>query len=224
VELPSDGEVVRRVLGGDAASFELIMRRYNQRLFRVARSIVGNDAEAEDIVQEAYLRAFAQLRQFQGRSKFSTWLTKIAVYAAAARRRKLRRLRLVGVHDDEVSTTDSTPIRRAATDDASQRELRHVLADAMEALPPQLRTVFMLRVVERLSTKQTAECLGISPTNVKVRLHRARELLRSSIDRRIGAEARRLYQCAGERCDRIVKNVAEALARIPLGQSDGSAS
>jgi RNA polymerase sigma-70 factor (ECF subfamily) len=201
------------VLGGDDASFELLMRRYNQRLFRVARGMLGDDAEAEDAVQEAYVQAYEHLRQFEGRSRFSTWLTKIAVYEASARRRKRRRLRIIGLSDDETHPMASPPTHRDVVEQASQQELRQVLAGAVDALPAELRVVFTLRMVERLSTNQTAECLAITPANVKVRLHRARGLLRSWIDNRIGEEARLLYQCAGDRCDRIVAKVGERLAR-----------
>jgi RNA polymerase sigma-70 factor, ECF subfamily len=212
-DLRADEEVVRRVLDGDTASFELIMRRYNQRLFRVIRSIVGNEAEAEDVMQETYLRAFKNLRQFEGRSAFSTWLTRIAVYEATARRRKQRRLRLVAPGQAETGAFASAATPRDAAQEANLNELRHVLASAVDALPTDLRLVFTLRMVERLSTDQTAECLNLSTSNVKVRLHRARSLLRAGIDQRIGEETRRLYVFDGEHCDRVVRNVLERLSR-----------
>ncbi|WP_406694737.1 RNA polymerase sigma factor [Singulisphaera sp. Ch08] len=206
-------EVIRRVLDGDTASFEWIMRRYNQRLFRVVRSIVGDEAEAEDVMQEAYLHAYEHLRQFEGRSAFSTWLTKIAVYEATNRRRKLRRLRLVAPGHAETDAMTSSSINRDATQEASLNELRHLLASAVDALPPDLRLVFTLRMVEGLSTLQTAECLSLTPSNVKVRLHRSRSALQSWIDNRIGEEVRRLYVFAGEHCDRVVQKVLERLAQ-----------
>jgi RNA polymerase sigma-70 factor (ECF subfamily) len=211
---PLDDEaVVRLVLDGDAAAFELIMRRYNQRLFRVARGIIGDDAEADDVLQEVYLRAFRNLRQFEGRSTLSTWLTRIAVYEAAARRRARRRLRVVAPGDVDIPRASSTSTARDGAEQASQEELRGVLADAIDALPTDLRAVFTLRMVERLSTQETAECLNLTPSNVKVRLHRSRALLRSWIDQRIGEEARRLYEFNGARCDRIVRRVLERLGR-----------
>ena len=211
----SDEAVVARVLGGDVASFELIVRRYNQRLFRVARSIVGEDAEAEDIVQEAYVNAYQHLTQFEGRAPFSTWLTRIAVYEASARRRKRQQLRLVTSGDVEIESMEARPVNRDAAEVASQRELGRVLAAAIEALPPELRLVFSLRLVERLSTQETADCLELTPANVKVRLHRARLLLRSWIDQRIGKETRDLYAFDGARCDRIVAAVsAQDWARL----------
>lgn len=208
--VPTDEEIVHRVLEGDTASFELIMRRYNQRLFRVVRSIVGGETETEDVMQEAYLRAYEHLDQFEGRSQFSTWLTRIAVYEATARRRKHHRLRL--------ASTDRTgliqpAVGRDAEEEASLKELGRVLAAAVDALPTELRIVFTLRMVERLSTEQTAESLELTPANVRARLHRARRALQSWIDRKIGEEARRLYVFAGEDCDRVVRKVLGRIGR-----------
>jgi RNA polymerase sigma-70 factor, ECF subfamily len=217
VDLPAerlpDNEVVDRVLGGEVALFELLLRRYNQRLFRVARSIIGEDAEAEDIVQEAYVRAFQNLRQFEGRSQFATWLTKIAVNEATSRRRKRRRLRLVGANGDaDIDSMANYPDRHSTSEEPTQTELREVLARAVDALPAELRTVFTLRMVEQLSTDETAECLELTPANVKVRLHRARAQLQAWIDRQIGKESRELFMFAGGRCDRIVANVMARVA------------
>ncbi|HEY4234078.1 MAG TPA: RNA polymerase sigma factor [Lacipirellulaceae bacterium] len=211
-ELLPDEAIVARVLGGDVASFELIMRRYNQRLFRVARSIVGEDTEAEDVVQEAYVNAYQHLAQFEGRAQFSTWLTRIAVYEASARRRKRQRLQLVTSSEVEIESMEIRSANRDAAEEASQRELGSLLATAVEALPAELRLVFTLRLVERLSTQETAECLELTPANVKVRLHRARLMLRSWIDQRIGKETRQLYAFDGERCNRIVARVSARIA------------
>jgi RNA polymerase sigma-70 factor, ECF subfamily len=204
---PSDEEIVRGVLEGDTASFELIMRRYNRLLFRVARGIVGSDSEAEDVLQETYLHAFEHLHRFEGRSLFSTWLTRIAVHEATGRRRKQRRLRIVAPDDTGEDAVRSYPVDRDGLEEASLKELRHLLADAVDALPPDLRIVFTLRMVEQISTERTAECLSLTPSNVKVRLHRARSALRKWIDHRIGEESRRLYAFDGEHCDRVVRNV-----------------
>jgi len=210
--LPSDEEVVRRVLAGDVASFELLMRRYNQRVFKVVRSIVGNDGEAEDIVQEAYVRAFEKLGQFAGRAKFSTWLTKIAVYEALARRRRRKLVHVFDLSDEKNVGLVPTMEDRHAEQQASLKELAAVLTRAIDGLPDDLRTVFVLRVVEELDTAEAAACLDITEANVKVRLHRARALLRQHIDAEIGAGVRQVYQFEGERCDRIVAQVAKRLA------------
>lgn len=212
VEPAPDVEIVRRVLEGDAPAFELIVRRYNQRLFRIARSILGDDSEAEDVVQEAYARAYEHLNQFEGRAQFSTWLTKIAVYEATARRRKRRRMRPFDSDDLDQDIMEFQSPRRDASEEASQHELGRLLTRAVDALPAELRVVFAMRMVEAISTNQTAECLELTPANVKTRLHRARLLLRSWIDERIGEEARQLYAFDGARCDRITECVMHRLA------------
>ncbi len=207
----SDEAIVGRVLDGDFASFELIMRRYNQRLFRIARSIVSDDNESEDVLQETYVRAFEHLDQFAGRARFSTWLTKIAIHEALARRRKLARSPAVDWSAPEnVRMVPLTP-RPSAEQEASLKELNLLLTRAVDELPEDLRTVFAMRLIEGLDTSETASCLDLTEANVKVRLHRARAVLRERIDAQIGVEARQLYQFGGARCDRIVKAV---LARI----------
>lgn len=207
----SDKAVVRRVLDGDIAAFELIMRRYNQRLFRVARGIVGDDATAEDVVQEAYLRAFEKLETFESRSSFATWLTKIAVYQALADRRDSQRASRM----DEQALQEADARMKFQTDQplehASNHELGRVLGDAIDQLPDDLRVVFVMRMVEALDTNETARCLDLTESNVKVRLHRARCLLRDQVDRQIGVEARKLYQFDGRRCDRLVRAVLDRL-------------
>jgi RNA polymerase sigma-70 factor (ECF subfamily) len=210
-----DGEIVRRVIAGETGLFEMILRRYNQRLFRVARSIIGEDGEAEDIVQEAYVRAFLNLRQFEGRALFATWLTKIAAYEAMARRRNGRRLSLVDPSCSAEFDSMAVPSNhRDASDAASQKELNSVLARAVDALPHDLRVVFTMRMVEQLNTEETAECLELSTANVKTRLHRARTQLRSWIDHQIGEESRQLFMFDGVRCDRIVANVMSRIAAM----------
>lgn len=210
----TDEAIIDRVKSGDLALFELIMRRYNQRIYRVVRSLLSDDDEAEDIVQEAYVRAYEHLTQFEGRAKFSTWLTKIAIYEALTRRRKQNRMQLFDPSDSEnmpmltcISTNDKL-------DETSMSELRAVLASAVDDLPPRLRVVFTMRVVEGLDSDETAECLDLTAANVKVRLHRARTLLRKTIDKRIGTDARKLYQFDGPRCDRIVEHVMMRLGRL----------
>jgi RNA polymerase sigma-70 factor, ECF subfamily len=208
----SDEEVVERVLAGDASLFEILMRRYNQRLFRVARSILADDSEAEDVMQEAYVRAFRELATFRGEARFSTWLTRIACHEALARARKRRRLVPIGV--GVVGEPPEPPSENAGPErDMENRELQAVLHDAVEILPDPLRAVFCLREVEGLSTEQTADALGLSVENVRVRLHRAKRGLRQTLDERIGSEVRRLYLFEAPRCDRMV---AAVFARLDL--------
>jgi RNA polymerase sigma-70 factor (ECF subfamily) len=208
-----DIEVVRRILAGDAASFEIVMRRYNQRIFRVVRSIIRDDDEAEDVVQESYVRAFEHLSQFGGRASFVTWLTRIATNEALARERRRKAILYMDFNDSRNNSSVMSGRIEQADQHACNKELRNVLTQAIDDLPNELRSVFTLRVVEELDTHETAACLEISESNVKVRLHRARELLRRSIDDQIGTSVRQVYQFDGERCNRIVRSVLERLAR-----------
>lgn len=211
----SDEEVVERVRTGETALFEVIMRRYNQRLFRVTRSILGNDAEAEDVTQEAYVRSYLHLDQFQGRARFSTWLTKIAVNEALARLRDNRRF--VGIDaetdstEDHVSLESKTP---SPEQEALIRTMRIVMEAAVNSLPEIYRPVFMMRDVEGMSTAETAECLELSEESVKVRLHRARALLRKHIYTQTGAATAGAFQFLGARCDRMVSVVLERIQSL----------
>jgi RNA polymerase sigma-70 factor, ECF subfamily len=207
----TDEEIVERIRGGETALFELLMRRYNQRLYRITRAIVGDEAEAEDVIQDAYVRAFEHLDQFAGRARFSTWLTRIAVHEASARRR--RRGRQIDIEESmpTLPSAAAGPEQRAA-----DHELGQVIAVAVDALPEVYGSVFMLREVEGLSTAETAACLDINGETVKTRLHRARALLRNHITARIGVAAREAFQFAGARCDRTV---AAVMARITSSRS-----
>ena len=206
----SDEEVVARVLAGDTSLFEILMRRYNQRLFRVSRGILADDAEAEDVVQEAWLRAFRELANFRGEARLSTWLTRIACHEALARVHKRRRL--VPITGGDGGEPPEPPAESPGPErDLENRELQTLLREAVEVLPDPLRAVFCLREIELLSTEETAYALGLSAENVRVRLHRAKRSLRQTVDDRIGREVRRLYLFDGARCDRLVENVFAAL-------------
>jgi RNA polymerase sigma-70 factor (ECF subfamily) len=213
----SDEAIVDRVRHGERHLFEVLMRRNNQRVYRVARSILRDEREVEDVMQESYVRAFAHLNQFEGRARFSTWLTKIALHEALSRARQQNRY----VQFDDVMEEDCSRIEgigsgepRTPEEDASNRELGEVLTDAIETLQETLRLVFVLRDVEGMTTEEVSDYLGISQENVKVRLHRARLSLRGNIDRRLGAETRRLYSFHLARCDRIVTNVFSRIDRL----------
>jgi RNA polymerase sigma-70 factor (ECF subfamily) len=176
----SDEEVVRRVIDGEPALFEILMRRYNRRLFRVTRAIVANDLEAEDIIQDAYVRAYEHLNQFEGRARFSTWLTKIAIYEAYARVRRVDYQKVDSISVLEGQGMDMKANGRDPEQQIYNAEMKMVLEKAFDALPDDYRSVFMLREIEGLSTSETAECLELSEENVKTRLHRARGLLHAS--------------------------------------------
>jgi RNA polymerase sigma-70 factor, ECF subfamily len=207
----SDAEVIRHVLQGNTAMFELLMRRYNERVYRAARAIVRDEQEAEDVMQQAYVNAFAHLRQFNGAAQFSTWLTRIAINEALARVRRQSRYE---AFDDELpnvepfmSTNPSeNPERQAFTS-----ELRELLEWAIDTLPDGMREVFMLRDVEGLSTEEVAECLGVTADVVKTRLSRGRAALRRAILERTGATTPEAFRFYRPRCDRVV---AQVLARI----------
>ena len=171
---PTDKDVVARVCAGDTQMFEILMRRYNQRLFRAARAILRNDADAEDAVQQAYLNAYRHLAQFEGRARFSTWLTRIAVYEALARRRRSRD-KPVGSGDEE----DIKHVASATPDPEHQAyvgQLGALLEAALAALPDGYRSVFTSREVDGLNTAETAQQLRLSEGTVKTRLHRAKDL------------------------------------------------
>jgi RNA polymerase sigma-70 factor, ECF subfamily len=207
-----DHEIVRRIRAGEAALFERLMRRYNQRVYRIARSIVKDDAEAEDVMQQAYLNAYTHLDQFAERSSFSTWLTRIAVHESLARLRRRRRLTEIDAmsdHDDArgvLRSADPSPEQQALTG-----ELRAALEASLDAIPEMYRTAFVLREVEGLSTSEAAECLETSDDVVKTRLHRARTLLRRELMARAGSGAREAFQFHATRCDRVVAAVVDRL-------------
>ena len=210
-----DQEVIARVRRGETALFEVLMRRHNQRLFRACRAILKDDGEAEDVMQEAYVRAYAHLGDFAGRASFSTWLIRIAMHEAFARLRRQRRLDPM---IDESDEAPSHPTSRAARDPeraASDRELARVLEAAIDTLPDGFRAVFMLRAVEEMSVTETAECLGIAEETVKTRLFRARGRLQSEIESRIDASLHGVHRFYLERCDRLVEAVLRRLGATP---------
>jgi RNA polymerase sigma-70 factor (ECF subfamily) len=217
----TDDEVVSRVLAGETELFEVLMRRHNQRVFRAARAIVRDDAEAEDVMQESYTRAFAQLAQFQGRAQWSTWLTRIAVNEALGRLRRNGRFVNTDIDDMEETSMDESARGGSAVpigpeDQVAARELNGFVERAVDALPDIYRSVFVLREVEEMSTAEAADCLGISEELVKVRLHRARAELRRRLDARVGSAIRGVYGFHLTRCDRVVEKVmARITGRLP---------
>jgi len=209
----SDEEVVKRVLDGETALYELLMRRHNQRLYRVARAILRDDAEAEDVMQDAYVRAYQNLASFEGRAKFVTWLTRIAVHEALTRSRRRLRFQALDPSDESNGEIMQSPpsSTRSPEQQAYDRELAAVLEKAVSSLSEDHRLVFVLRDVEGMTTEETAHCLNLTEENVKVRLHRARAGLRKRLYRVVGATAARCFQFHAVRCDRVVKNVFATL-------------
>jgi RNA polymerase sigma-70 factor (ECF subfamily) len=210
-----DSEIVRRVRAGERALFEVLMRRHNQRIYRAARAVVKDETEVEDVMQQAYINAFTHLDQFEERSEFSTWLTRIALNEAFARRQKMRRAESVSRNVDDEGRALMETITSSQPDPERQayaQELRDVLEAAVDELPERYRTVFMLRDIEGLSTSETGVGLGLGDEAVKTRLHRARAMIRRSVSARIGVAAAGAFQFQAPRCDRVVNAVLERIA------------
>ncbi len=208
----SDAETIQQVLDGNTAMFELLMRRYNERVYRAARSIVRDEQEAEDVMQQAYVNAFTHLRQFNGSAQFSTWLRSIAINEALARVRRRDRYE---AFDDGLSNVEpfmsSNPVESPERQ-AFAEELRGLLEWAIDTLPDGMREVFVLRDVEGLSTSEAAESLGVSDDVVKTRLSRGRAALRRVLLERTGASAPEAFRFYRPRCDRVVQQVLTRIA------------
>lgn len=217
----SDSDLVHRIRQGDEAAYELVMRRFNQRMFRVARSIVTDDAEAEDVVQESYLRAFLKLDQFDGPSGLGAWLARIVANEALGRLRRHKRVVFLEDHLRNIDEAPKTPYSDTAQTMtspgpgpdrlAANGELGRLLENAVDQLPDQYRSVFMLRAVEGMSVAETATSLSIRQETVKTRFHRARRLMQKSLAGQLEGRLTTAFQFDGVRCDRIVDNVMRRL-------------
>jgi RNA polymerase sigma-70 factor (ECF subfamily) len=218
---PDDAALVGRVRGKDQAAFEMLMRRYNGRLFRVARAIVKDDAEAEDVLQDAYLDAYRHIGGFRGQSHVATWLTRIVINHALMRLRRHRRDRVVvpfardEAHDNE-GVENTVPDRTTESPTAAtlRGEIRRLLERRIDELPVAFRTVFVMREVEDMSVDETAAALGIAPATVRTRLFRARALLREALARDMDSATLDVFGFAGERCDRVVAGVLVRLRAL----------
>ncbi len=202
----SDKEIIQRVLSSETPLFEVLMRRYNQRLFRVQRSYIDDEEAIKDTLQLTFLKAYENLHSFRGEAKFSTWITRIAINEALKYLDRQKRYVNLSMADEKRPVngqhmdTDNTP-----EDHAIQHDYKQLLEKAVGGLPPKYRSVYLMREIEGLSTKETAECLEISLSNVKIRLHRAKQMLQEEVKREVG-EAE-IFDFMGERCDRLVYNV-----------------
>jgi RNA polymerase sigma-70 factor (ECF subfamily) len=211
---PGELELIDAARNREARAFEALMRRYNRRLFRVARSILGDSAAAEDAVQEAYISAFGNLDRYQPVGSFGAWLTRIAINEALMLRRRTRRsmLSLEDLGEDLTDHERHSLCEWLATPDSSNAaSARQLLEQAIDGLPLAFRMVFVLREIEQLSVAETAICLDLNPATVKTRLHRAQARLRADISRRLERERLTLFDFGGDSCDRIVATV---LARL----------
>ena len=205
--LSGDLMLVQRALARDAGAFRTIIKTYNQRLYRIARGILRNDAEAEDVVQEAYVRAFANLATFRGDSSLATWLSRIVINEALGRLRKRRRT--VAMPENPEAQIIRFPLNPSDDPERTmaQRQILALVERATDCLPDIYRMVFVARVIEGLSMEETADLLGVRPETVKTRLHRARSLLRKALDDEIGPVLLDAFPFAGRRCERLTKAV-----------------
>ncbi|HYD25544.1 MAG TPA: RNA polymerase sigma factor [Croceibacterium sp.] len=217
----SESELVGLAQAGDKEAFRVIMQRGNQRLFRIARGIVRDDAEAEDVLQEAYLRAFAAIGGFRGEAGVMTWLTRIVMNEARGRLRRRRpTAELKEVEAAQAAGAQVIPFPNAAPSaspeaDAAVTQIRRLIEQAIDGLPEAFRMVFILRDVEGCSIEETASQLGVKPETVKTRLHRARRQLREALDARVASTLVGAFPFLGDRCERIVARVLARLERSP---------
>jgi RNA polymerase sigma-70 factor (ECF subfamily) len=218
----SDLDVIQRVLNGEKNAFELLMRRYNRPLYRTARSILKDDADAEDALQESYLLAYRNLHLFRGDSSLATWLTRIVVNESVARLRKTaRRAQVIELGantvSDEPRYEDAMPSMSPMTAEppehsTARAEMRGMIERKIDALPESFRVVFMLRAIEEMTVEETAACLGIPEATVRTRYFRAKSLLRESLSREIDFALEEAFAFDGARCDRIVEGVMQTLS------------
>jgi RNA polymerase sigma-70 factor (ECF subfamily) len=219
----TDAEMAGRIASGDMVALQHLMRRHNQTLYRTARSILKDDAEAEDAVQEAYVLAYRAMDRFRGDAKLSTWLIRIAVNVAIRRARKLHRsaevidlvadpadLREIGGGSQESDMSENAPEQPERA--ALRAETRRLNEDKINRLPDAFRTVFVMRAVEEMTVDETAVCLGIPEATVRTRYFRAKGLIREALAREIDFNLGEAFSFAGDRCDRIVAGVLRRLA------------
>jgi RNA polymerase sigma-70 factor (ECF subfamily) len=215
---PSDSDLLERARQGDSAAFPLLIRRYDRYLYRVARSVLQSGEEAEDVIQETFIRAYRGLGDFRGNATLRTWLTRITLNEALRRRKQqpstvnldaLQKAQERGSHSADsrsLTAQDNDPERAAA-----QHEIRNMLEKAIDDLPAAFRTVFIMRDVEDLSIKDVAEVLGLRVETVKTRLHRARRMLRESLGEQLSSVLKDVFPFAGERCNGLIQRLLDQI-------------
>jgi len=212
----SDAELVERALIRDEAAVRAILKANNRRLYRLARGILRNDHEAEDVVQETYVRAFTHLADFRGASSLATWLSRIAMNEALGRLRRQRpsvELNTLpeGSVEAEIIPFPLTPAADDPEKSMARREIQTVVEAAIDELPELFRLVFIARIVEGMSVEETADTLELRPETVKTRLHRARAMLRDNVEKKIGPLVMEAFPFAGRRCDSLTEAVLKRL-------------
>ena len=210
----TDEQLVVRARAHDRAAFELLMRRHNQRIYRVVRSILRGADEIEDVIQQAYLQAFTHLDQFGGNARWSTWVCRIAINEALARIRQRGRFVSIDAASEEAMADFSKGPNSDPERAAAGREFGHLVERAIDELPDIYRSVLILREVEGMTTEETAGVLDVEVDVVKTRLHRARAALRASLENRVGEQMQNAFTFGNERCDRVV---AAVLAKLNFG-------
>jgi RNA polymerase sigma-70 factor (ECF subfamily) len=198
--LMRDEELVKRIVSGEKRLYEQLMRKYNQRLYRISRSIVNDDAAAQDIMQTAYLNAYLNLANFQAKSSFATWLTQILINESLLYKKRSRR------HQEAISNNKENPIHhQTPLSELMNNELKTILEQSVSGLPEKYRLVFVMREMEEMSVNETMEVLNLSESNVKVRLNRAKEMLRINLSSHY--KSSHVYHFHLTRCDTVVKFV-----------------
>lgn len=200
----TDEDIVDRIVNGEQHLFEQLMRKYNQRMYRISMSIINDDKEAEDIMQITYINAYQQLRKFEKRSSFSTWLTRILIYESLLHKRRGAKLRKALVEKEDNTSHNDTPLKGLMN-----KELKEILEKTVGDLPEKYRIVFVMREVEEMSTLETAQALDLGESNVKIRLSRAKEMLKTALIKNWQTE--RIYEFNLIRCDVIVNHVMTAI-------------
>jgi RNA polymerase sigma-70 factor (ECF subfamily) len=213
----SDNDIVKRILSGDIDLYHVLVRRYNRRLYHAAWSILQNEQEAEDVMQEAYVRAYEHLSQFAGRSLFSTWLTRIAIHEALSRMKRLNK-------EDKIDPASALFRQPFSTGHAAEQHLltaeaRSALEYAINALPEAQRTAFVMHFIDEVTISEIAECLEVSKDVVKMRILRARRTLRHKLYKLARATSATAFQFLGERCDRVSAHVKIRIADIANGSA-----
>jgi len=212
----ADAGLVQRARDREEAAIRALMQANNRRLFRLARGILRNDAEAEDVVQETWVRAFTHLDSFRGDSSFATWLSRIAMNEALGRLRRARpnvewTTLPPGTLEAQIIQFPNSSANEDPEKSMAQREIRHVVEHAIDELPEAFRIVFITRVIEGMNVEETAELLDLKPETVKTRLHRARNMLKENVERKIGPVVLEAFPFAGKRCERLTEAVLKRL-------------
>lgn len=225
----NDMALVRRIVEGDRAAFQQLMRLHNSALFRAARSVVRDEADAEDVLQDAYLAALRHIGDFRGESRLATWLTRIVINKALGRLRSRRRDNVIELLDDRgqgvlMDRVMGEDLGTSPEQSAMRTQLRGLLEHQIDALPLAYRTAFILREVEEMTIEEAAECLAIPAATVRTRVFRARALLRASLAEEMDIAVTDVFRFGGARCDRIVANVLDRLRTLDAAASRGSSA